>query len=113
VAEVAPSGRVKGRARVAVLFESLTVRGRTHELQVSPLVAEAQDDHSRDAKIVGGTAAAGTVIGAIAGGKKGAVKGAVIGGVLGGGAVLGTKGREVELTAGSRWKVRLEEDVRL
>jgi hypothetical protein len=113
VLEAAASGRVKGRARVAVSFESLTVRGRTHELQVSPLVAEAEDDHGRDAKIVGGTAAAGTVIGAIAGGKKGAVKGAVIGGVLGGGAVLGTKGREVELPAGSRWKVRLEEDVRL
>lgn len=113
VVEASPSGRVKGRARVAVSFESITVRGRTHELQASPLTAEAEDDHGRDAKIVGGAAAAGTVIGAIAGGKKGAVKGAVIGGVLGGGAVLGTKGGEVELPAGSRWKVRLHEDVKL
>jgi hypothetical protein len=113
VVEAAPSGRVKGRARVAVSFDSITVRGRAHEVQATLLAAEAPDEHGRDAKIAGGAAAAGTVIGAITGGKKGAVKGAVIGGMVGGGAVLATKGGEVELPAGSRWKVRLRDNLRL
>jgi hypothetical protein len=113
VVEAAPSGRVKGRARVSVSFDRIVVRGRTHELQTSPVTVEAPDDHGRDAKIVGGAAAAGTVIGAITGGKKGAVKGAVIGAAAGGGAVLATKGREIEMPAGSRWKIQLRDRVRL
>jgi hypothetical protein len=113
VSDAAPSGRVKGRARIAVTFDRIVVRGRTHELQASPVTVEAPDDHGRDAKIVGGAAAAGTVIGAISGGKKGAVKGAVIGAAAGGGAVLATKGREVELPAGSHWKIQLRDRVRL
>jgi type IV secretory pathway VirB10-like protein len=113
VVEAASAGRVKGRARLAVAFDSITVRGRRHELQATLITAEAPDTHGRDAKIAGGAAAAGAVIGAIAGGKEGAAKGAVIGGVVGGGAVLATKGGEIELPAGSRWKVRLRDSLRL
>ena len=113
VVEAVPSGRVKGRARLAVAFDSITVRGRSHELQATLITAEAPDSSGRDAKMAGGAAAAGAVIGAIAGGKKGAAKGAVIGGVVGGGAVLATKGGEIELPAGSRWKVKLRDSLRL
>ena len=113
VTEAQASGRVKGRARVAVDFDRIVVRGRTHELNVSPVVAEAAGEGGKDAKIVGGSAAAGAVIGAIAGGKKGAVKGAVIGAGAGGAAVLATKGKDVELPAGSRWTVRLQNSLQL
>lgn len=113
VTEARPSGRVAGRARVAVDFDSIVVRGRTHELDVAPLVAEAPGEGGRDAKIVGGSAAAGAVIGAIAGGKKGAARGALIGAGAGGAAVLVTKGRNVEMPAGSRWTVRVRDSVRL
>jgi hypothetical protein len=57
-------------------------------------------------------AAVGAAGGAIAGGGKGAGKGAIIGGLAGAGAVLGTKGKEVELPAGSRWTVRVKDGVR-
>ena len=113
VTEARASGRVSGRARVAVDFDRIVVRGRTHELDVSPVVAEAPGEGSRDAKVVGGSAAAGAILGAIANGGKGAVKGAVIGAGAGGAAVLVTKGKEIEMPAGSRWTVRVRNSVRL
>jgi hypothetical protein len=113
VTEAVSSGRVKGRARVSVDFDRIVVRGRTHELDGTSISAEAGDDHGRDARIIGGSSAAGAVIGAIADGKKGFLRGALIGAGLGGGAVLATKGHEIELPAGSRWKVRVQETVRL
>src|SRR5262245_49891442 len=113
VSEARGSGRVSGRARVAVDFDRIVVRGRTQELEVSPVVVEAPGEGSRDAKVVGGSAAAGAVLGAIAGGGKGAVKGAVLGAGAGGAAVLMTKGKEVDMPAGSHWTVRLRNSVRL
>ena len=68
--------------------------------------AIAPDSQSRDAKVVGGSAVAGAIIGGITGGKSGAAKGAVIGAGAGTGAVLVTKGKEIEMPAGSRWTVR-------
>ncbi len=46
-------------------------------------------------------------MGAIADGKSGAAKGALVGGAAGTGAVLATRGKEVSIPAGSRWRVRL------
>lgn len=113
VTDVRSSGRVSGRARVAVDFDRIVVRGRTHELQATQILAEAPSQSGRDAKIVGGSAAAGAILGAIADGKKGAVRGAVVGAGAGGAAVLITKGREIEMPAGSRWTVRVRNSVRL
>jgi hypothetical protein len=47
------------------------------------------------------------VIGALKGGGSGAVKGGAVGAAAGTGVVLGTRGREVALPAGTRWRVRL------
>lgn len=113
VVEARSSGRVSGRARLAVDFDRIVVRGRTHELDASTIVAEAPSESGRDAKIVGGSAAAGAVLGAIAGGRRGAVRGAVIGAGAGGAAVLVNKGKEVEMPSGSRWTVRVRNSVRL
>jgi hypothetical protein len=113
VVEVRRAGRVKGRALVSVDFDRIVVRGRTRELQASPISVEAPDDHGKDAKIVGGAAAAGALLGAIKDGKEGFAKGAILGGAAGGGAVLLTRGRDIEIPSGSRWTVRLKDAVRL
>jgi hypothetical protein len=113
VVEVRRAGRVKGRALISVDFDRIVVRGRTSELEASPISVEAPDDHGRDAKIVGGAAAAGAVIGAIKDGKEGFAKGAILGGAAGTGAVLVTRGRDIEIPAGSQWTVRLKDAVRL
>jgi hypothetical protein len=113
VVEARQAGRVKGRALVSVDFDRIVVRGRTHELDASSITVEAPDDHGRDAKIVGGSAAAGAIIGAIKDGKEGFAKGALIGGAGGTGAVLLTRGRDVEIPPGARFTVKVKDSVRL
>jgi hypothetical protein len=107
------SGRVKGRAHLSVAFMKLVVDGKAYDLQTSPISATAESGKKKDAKIVGGSAAAGALIGAIADGGSGAAKGALIGGAAGGGAVLATKGKEVVFSAGSKHTVTLKGAVRL
>jgi hypothetical protein len=107
------SGRVKGRARLAVAFMKLVADGTTYDIQTTAIDVTAQAQKGRDAKIIGGAAGAGALIGAIAGGGKGAAKGAAIGGAAGGGAVLATKGKEVVFAAGSKHEVTLKTSVTL
>jgi len=113
VTAAVPSGRVKGRARLAVNFESVRVGGADVALAASGLDVTADSAKKRDAAIIGGGAGAGAIIGAIAKGGKGAAVGAAIGGAAGTGAVLATKGYEVELPAGTAIHSKLEQDLRL
>jgi hypothetical protein len=107
------SGRVKGRAHLVVSFDEIGVGGRTYAIRATHIDVTAGSSAGKDAKIAGGAAAAGVVIGAIAGGGSGAAKGGLIGGAAGGAAVLATRGKEVELEAGSRYRLELRSSLRL
>jgi type IV secretory pathway VirB10-like protein len=107
------AGRVKGRARLALRFDTVVVDGREVPLRASGLDITAESSSGRDKKVVAGAAAAGGIIGAIADGKKGAAIGVLAGGAAGGAAVLATKGDQVVLEAGQKIKVTLEKDLRL
>ena len=110
VSEAKESGRVKGKASLGIAFDRLVVRGETLKLQTAPVVLEAQDKKSDDVKKGGLGAAAGAVVGGIAGGGSGAAIGAVAGGA---GTVLATKGREVEVPAGTVINVLLQSPLTL
>jgi hypothetical protein len=101
------SGRVKGRAQLVVSFDQIRVGHRTYDVSMTGFDVTAESSKSKDAKIAGGAAAAGIIIGAIADGGSGAAKGGLIGGAAGGAAVLATRGKEVELPAGSRYQLKL------
>jgi hypothetical protein len=101
------SGRVKGRARLVMEFDEVRDGGSSYRIEASPVDVTAESSKGQDAKIAGGAAAAGAVIGAITGGGKGALKGGAIGGAAGGAAVLATRGKEVELQAGTHVAVKL------
>lgn len=101
VTAVERSGRVKGRARLALRFTSLTVEGTAEPISTAAIAREAEATKGEDAAKIGIGAGAGAVIGAIAGGKKGAVVGGTVGGAAGTGVVLATRGDEVELPAGT------------
>ena len=101
------SGKVKGRAYLSLAFTDLTVGSKTYKIAARRIAVLAPATHGRDAKIIGGTTAAGAVVGAVADGKKGAAVGGLVGAGAGTGAVLTTRGKEVTLAAGSRWRVRL------
>ena len=101
VTDVADSGRVKGRARIAYRFNSLTVGEEQYDIDTAPTSHIAEATKSEDATKIGIGAGAGAAIGALLGGGSGAAKGAVIGGAAGTGAVLATKGKEVRLGPGA------------
>ena len=101
VTDVASSGKVKGLARLAVRFTSVSYSGQRHRISTEPLSFEAESTKKKDAVKVGAGAGIGAAIGGIIGGGKGAAIGAGIGGGTGTAAVLATKGKEVELASGT------------
>jgi hypothetical protein len=107
VISVRRSGKVKGRASLSLAFTQLVASGKTYALGARRISLLAPETHGKDAKIIGGGAGAGAVVGALVDGKSGAAKGALVGGGAGTGVVLATRGKEVSIPAGSRWRVRL------
>ena len=107
VTDVAGSGRVKGRARIAYRFNSLEVGEEQYDIATAPTSHLAPATKGEDAKKIGIGAGAGAAIGAILGGGSGAAKGAAIGGGAGTGVVLATKGKEVRLGPGANVTTRL------
>lgn len=110
---VIDSGRVEGRASLTMILRKMTVGGDDYTLSTQPLTMVARSTRKKDAKIIGGTAAAGAVIGAIAGGGKGAAIGAAVGGGSGTGYVLATKGDPVAYGPETRFTFVLTEAIDL
>jgi hypothetical protein len=110
VLEATKSGRVKGRASVALRFDRLTVRGESHRIQTARIAVEAASSTKSDVKKGAVGAGAGAIVGGIAGGGSGAAIGAGVGGAA---TVLATKGNEVKLAAGTALSTRLVEPVKV
>ena len=106
---VTDAGRVEGRASLTMVLRHMTIGGDDYTLSTQPLTLVARSTKKKDAKIIGGTAAAGAVIGAIAGGGKGAAVGAAVGGGSGTGYVLATKGDPVAYGPETRFTFVLTE----
>src|SRR5687768_8532212 len=111
VTDAARSGRVKGRARIAVRFNRINPPGPDDSMTIrtATVAREAQGTKKRDAATIGGGAVGGAIIGGIVGGGDGAAKGAAIGGAGGTGVVMATRGKEVRLPAGTPLTVRLSQ----
>ena len=107
------SGRVKGRASIALRFNEVIVLNTPYRISTTRISRMADATKGDDAKKIGIGAGVGTAIGAIAGGKKGAAIGAGIGGGAGTGAVLATRGEEVAIPAGATLRTEITETVRI
>jgi hypothetical protein len=107
VTDVARSGRVKGRARIAYRFSSLRHDSERYDIATATIAHEAEATKKKDAAKIAIGAGAGAALGAILGGGDGAAKGAVIGGGAGTGAVLATRGEEVRRGPGADVTTRL------
>ena len=107
VTQAEGSGRVKGRARIAMRFSGLRANGSSYDIKTSGYAQEAAATKKKDAGKIAIGAGAGAALGAILGGGSGAAKGAAIGGAAGTGAVLATKGEEVRLGPGANISTRL------
>jgi hypothetical protein len=98
------SGRVKGRASIAVRFDRVVVHGEPYRIQTARITREATASTKSDVKKGGIGAGVGAIVGGIAGGGKGAAIGGVVGGA---GTVMATRGNEVQLAAGTTLSTRL------
>jgi hypothetical protein len=107
VTQAEGSGRIKGRARIAMRFSGLRANGTSYDIKTSGYAQEAAATKKKDAGKIAIGAGAGAALGAILGGGSGAAKGAAIGGAAGTGAVLATKGDEVRLGPGANISTRL------
>jgi len=101
------AGKVKGRARLALAFDRVVVKGQEHSVEMDAIDITARPQKKRDGAMIVGGAGAGALIGAIADGGHGAGIGALIGAGAGTGAVLLTRGQEVELPAGGKWTLKV------
>ena len=111
--QVKDSGRVEGVASLTMVLQRLVVNGQEYDLETLPLTRVARQTRKKDATIIGGSAAAGAVIGAIAGGGKGAAIGAGGGGGSGTGYVLATKGEPVAYGPEARFTFFLSQPLEL
>jgi hypothetical protein len=113
VTDATQSAKVKGRAHIAVRFDSLTPAGdeQRYRIRTTPVGRTAAATKEKDALEIGGSAAGGALIGALVGGKKGALVGTAVGGGAGTAVVLSTRGKEIHLPKGSTLTLRLSEPV--
>ena len=103
VTDATRAGKVKGRARVALRFDTLLPVGREehYPVQTTTVARTAQSTAKKDALEIAAPAAGGAIIGGLIGGGKGAVIGAAAGGGAGTAVVHSTRGKEVRLNRGA------------
>ena len=110
IISLAEPGRVSGVASISLqLTEIQPKKGRPVSLETQPFSETAKAEKKKDAAIIGGGTAIGTVIGAIAGGKKGAAIGAIAGGGSSTGYVLATKGKQLKYPSETLMTFKLAE----
>jgi hypothetical protein len=103
------AGRLSGRTELTLDLVSVEVNGRPVDILTHEVTQAGESRTNRTAKVVGGTAALGAVIGAIAGGGKGAAIGAVSGAAAGGAVQVLTKGQRVRIPSETRLSFTLQQ----
>jgi hypothetical protein len=112
VVAVESGGKVKGRASVALRFNSVAVSGRDGQYPIAARVSWlAPTTKGKDAATIAVPAAGGAIIGALIGGKKGAGIGALVGGGGGTAVVLSTSGPQIHLPRGTALSLSLDQAV--
>lgn len=91
------AGHFTGTSEVVLVLATITVGGRSYDLQTGQFTKQSASRGKRSAAVIGGGAVAGAVIGAIAGGGKGAAIGAAAGAGAGTGVQAATKGPQIKL----------------
>jgi hypothetical protein len=107
------SGKIEGRTVLTLALSTITVNGRPIDVTTTDVKTESNSRGSRSAKVIGGTAALGAIIGGIAGGGKGAAIGAGSGAAVGTGAEVLTSGQKVKIPSETRLTFRLQNPVQL
>jgi len=103
------SGKFAGKTILTLALMQVMVNGRMIDISTGDVSQASGSRGARTAKVVGGTAALGAIIGGIAGGGKGAAIGAGSGAAVGGGIELMTKGQRVRIPSETRLTFTLQQ----
>lgn len=112
VVRVQQSGRITGSEEVQLVLSGITLNGRMYPVNSGPATVAEKSKGSQSAKVIGGTAVVGAIIGAIAGGGKGAAIGAASGAGAGA-AVQAIRGQRVQIPSESTLDFTLNEPLYL
>lgn len=96
------SGKISGKTVLTLDLKNLTVNNRPYDIATTGVSEASSSRGNRSAKVIGGTAALGAIIGALAGGGKGAAIGAGSGAAVGTAAQVATSGEKVKVPAETR-----------
>ena len=107
------SGKLAGRTELALQLQSVSINGQMVDVNTQTVKEESSSRTARTAKVAGGTAALGAIIGGIAGGGKGAAIGAGAGAATGAGVQLATAGQRVRVPSETRLTFVLDSAVRM
>src|SRR5579864_4581449 len=113
VAKSAESGRLKGRAVLALTLDSFELNGKTYKIDTSVDSRASAGHKKRNTVLIGGGAGLGAAIGAMAGGGKGALIGAGAGAAAGTGGAAATGKKDVAFPAETLLTFSLREPVSL
>jgi hypothetical protein len=111
VTDATRAAKVKGRASIAMKFDSLTSEpeGERYQIATSRISRLAAATKKDDTVKILAPAVGGAIIGRIIGGRKGAAIGAGTGGGAGAAVVMSTRGKEVSLGKGAALTLKLIE----
>lgn len=101
VTESEASGRLKGRALLAVTLDSFELAGKDYRVDTGSVDRVSAAHKKRNLELIGGGAGLGALIGGLAGGGKGAVIGAGAGAGAGTAGAAATGKKEVAIAAES------------
>ena len=101
------SGRMAGKTSLTLALTKVEVGGTPYSVQTTETVQASNNRASASTKIIGGTAAAGAIIGALAGGGHGAAIGAGSGAAAGAAVSVLRPGQKVRLAAETKLTFRL------
>src|SRR5262245_4106925 len=114
VTAVTPAKRGAGRGSMSLGFDRLELPGGYSTTMVAGLSQESASKKGRNAAIIGGSAAGGSLLGRVLGkDTKGAVIGAIVGGGIGTGVVMSKEGEQVNLPAGYDLPIRLDASLKV
>jgi hypothetical protein len=107
------SGKIQGKTVLTLVLQEVLVNGRMLDLTSGDVSQASGSRGARSAKVIGGTAALGAIIGAIAGGGRGAAIGAGSGAAVGTGVEVLTKGQTVKIPSETRLTFTLQQPAQL
>lgn len=113
VTESEASGRLEGRAVLALTLDSFELRGKDYSVHTGSVDRVSANHKKRNVALIGGGAGLGALIGGLAGGGKGALIGAGAGAGAGTAGAAATGKKEVAVSAESLLSFPLKAPVKI